>query len=178
MQAFCPISYPSFPSTQSYTYTHTQGKIDTITSGGQAQYLLWSGGVDKTIRGWLARPEAGTFDQQVQFDCGFGVTKLEVVGDLLLSADTQGNVSVWHVPNKMRVQEFRAHEKAISGLLFAEGHLFTASLDKRLRVSHSFPSIYFPYYSLSPFVSMLETSSSPLFLFLFLYADLGILPRG
>lgn len=44
------------------------GKVDAVTSGGAAKYYLWTSGIDRTIRGWTARPDTGGFEQEIQFD--------------------------------------------------------------------------------------------------------------
>jgi hypothetical protein len=185
-----------FSSAAQGTLEGHSGKVEAICSGGSPVYYLFTGGNDKTVRGWVADPASGVFRQEVHLgpEAGahqHGITSMCVHGDFLFSADIGGHVMVWHVPSRVsggrrvgtrlstrrgalaeflpvflqlrlsfitsslslsplefpnqsgnllqKVQEFRPHNSAISKCLFAEGCLFTASLDHRIRVWALYP---------------------------------------
>lgn len=103
--------------------------------------LLFSGGLDATIRVWELNAAAGAFSQTacLSKDSGNGhhsaVHTLLVAGQFLFSGDRHGEFKVWSLGDGQCVQTIdRAHDGPImKTLLWGENYLLTASMDGTIR---------------------------------------------
>ncbi|KIZ07216.1 NB-ARC domain-containing protein [Monoraphidium neglectum] len=103
--------------------------------------LLFSGGLDASIRVWELNAASGAFSQRAALtaDSGGGhraaVHALLVAGQFMFSGDRAGEVKVWNLGDGTCCQTVeRAHDGPIMKMLvWGENYLLTASMDGSIR---------------------------------------------
>ncbi|KAI8467129.1 MAG: WD40-repeat-containing domain protein [Monoraphidium minutum] len=103
--------------------------------------MLFSGGLDASIRVWELNAAAGAFSQRAVLTAAAGgghkaaVHALLVAGQFMFSGDRGGEVKVWNLADGSCVQTIeRAHDGPIMKMLvWGENYMLTASMDGTIR---------------------------------------------